>query len=54
MASTWSYLDVFDVTSVNLKQNYKGLRPTYAHVSLLNSSKLHEKKTPKKQKTQWH
>lgn len=38
--SAWSYLNAFDVTSVNLKQNYKESQPTYTHVSLLNFTKL--------------
>lgn len=37
--SAWSYLNAFDVTSVNLKQNSKEPQPTYAHISLLNSPK---------------
>lgn len=38
--SAWSYFNAFDVTSVNLKQNYKETQPTYTHTSLLNSTKL--------------
>lgn len=43
MVSSWCDSKVFDATSVNLKQNHKGSRPTCAHVSLLNSSKLRAK-----------
>lgn len=38
--SSWSHLNAFDVTSANLKQNYKEPQPTYTHISLLNSTKL--------------
>lgn len=43
MESAWSYLNAFDVTSVNLKQNSKEPQPTYAHISLLNSPKPQRK-----------